>query len=66
MSPIQTVKINALIGQGKSPLHLLSPRQQMMYHFIQKNNSQKLISKINDEDWQAKMFKAWDEQGSRA
>ncbi|MBK8502462.1 MAG: thioredoxin family protein [Saprospiraceae bacterium] len=66
MSAIQSVKINALIGQGKSPLHLLSPRQQMMYHFIQKSNSQKWVSKINDDDWQEKMYQAWDELGCRA
>jgi copper chaperone CopZ len=66
MSPIQAVKMNALIGQGKSPLHLLSPRQQLMHHYLQKNKSVKWLSKINDQDWEAKMYQAWEELGYRA
>ncbi|MCB0669212.1 MAG: thioredoxin family protein [Saprospiraceae bacterium] len=66
MSPTQAVKINVLIGQGKSPFHLLSPRQQMMYNHLQKDKSVRWASEVNDNKWQEKMFKAWDDLGSRA
>ena len=66
MSPIQAVKINVLIGQNKSPFHLLSPRQQMMYNYLQKNKSAGWASDINDEAWQDKMYSAWEALGSRA
>lgn len=66
MSPIQAVKMNSLIGQGKSPFHLLSPRQQSMYHYIQQNKSVSWASYVNDPDWQNKMFIAWEKLGSKA
>lgn len=65
MTQAQAVKINALIGEGKSPLHLLSPRQQMMYYHLQKNRLPVWASEVNDPDWDSKMFDAWRELGYR-
>ena len=66
MTPTQAVKINALIGQGKSPFHLLSPRQQMMYNYLQSNKSASWASKVSDKKWEEKMFEAWQALGARA
>jgi hypothetical protein len=66
MTPMQAVKINSLIGQGKSPLHLLSPRQQFMFNYLQKNPSAAWASRVNDTDWENKIFEAWQELGYRS
>lgn len=66
MTPIQAVKINSLIGEGKSPLHLLSPRQHLMFNYLQKNPSATWSSMVNDTEWENKIFEAWQALGYRS
>jgi peptide methionine sulfoxide reductase MsrA len=61
MTPAQAVKINALIGQGKSPAPLLSPRQRVILDRLKVGSEVSWASCINDKKWEEKMFRAWKE-----
>lgn len=66
MTPTQAVKINALVGQGKSPVRLLSPRQKLMLNHLKDGVDVAWSSSINDKHWEEKMYKAWKELVQRA
>ena len=54
MSPIQAVKANVLVGQGKKPTDLFSPRQLAMVEYLMNAKSRK--SAIHAKDWQKMYF----------
>lgn len=60
MSPIQAVKANALVGQGKNPSSVLSPRQLAMVESIQKGNDKKGEIAIHNEAWKELFFTEWE------
>ncbi|NND05939.1 MAG: hypothetical protein HKN87_06125 [Saprospiraceae bacterium] len=60
MTPMQAMKANALVGLGKKPESVLSPRQIIMLRHIKKGKH-KWRSAIHADDWQFEFYKRWQE-----
>ena len=58
MSPMQAVKANVLVGEGKNPDDLLSPRQLAMLSFMYEKSSRE--DAIHHSNWKDLYFKLWD------
>ncbi len=64
MSPMQSVKANVLVGQGKKPDTILSPRQlamlQYFYEYEPKENA------IHHPNWKSLYFEKWKELNQKS
>ncbi|MEM1323067.1 MAG: VPGUxxT family thioredoxin-like (seleno)protein, type 2 [Bacteroidota bacterium] len=60
MTPLQASRVNSLIGERKSPLAFLSPRQQEMAKYIRAHSQQQWRSQIGQD-----FYKAWTEVSRR-
>ena len=55
MTSLQAARVNSLIGQMKSPDHLLSPRQKALVKYIKEHSEKNWTSAINED-----IVKAWE------
>ena len=60
MSPMQATKANALVGEGKRPESVLSPRQMIILQHVRKDKKNG-SSAIHIENWEDAYYKRWQE-----
>ncbi len=61
MSPMQSMRVNALLGRGKKADHLLSPRQLVMLEHMYEADDPEIA--VHHEHWKELFFKLWEHIG---